>query len=115
MSDTSGLHEDNLQRYVSFIEQEGTLDDKGASLYTRKELRHQQMRLEMVFARALAVLPKVMDAIGVSHDDLALTNLRDQLRRSIYPTKRGSLNIPPLPSMGTYDSRHTREDSSSLE
>ena len=55
----------------------------------------------------------MMNTIGIPNDNMALTKTSDQLRRLIYNEQRAmkrerTINI-------TYDNRHTRADSPSLE
>jgi hypothetical protein len=55
-----------------------------ASLLFTQPHTEQEQELEMIFTRTLAIRVEMMDAIRISHDDLTLTNLRNQLRRTIY-------------------------------
>ena len=65
---------------------------------------------KIIAARTLTSSGKVMNAIGVPHDDLTPANSSDPFRRCIY-RKRAVRMTAGQTEMITYDSHHTREDS----
>ena len=65
-------------------------------------------QLEMIIARAVPMFAEMVDPIRIAHDDLALTNLRNQLRCSIYEKTRASVNITSLMHRYLRQSPHTR-------